>query len=88
MFLGESCFSSRFRQVRLRARCPGPRDAIHRRRGEGDSATRRARHGFFHQKERKQQLDDGWPESIVHHVVSQSVSYLASVLCEVLSRVS
>ena len=34
------------------------------------------------------QLDDEWPESIFHHVGSQSVSYLLSVQCEVLSRVS
>ena len=33
-------------------------------------------------------LDDEWPESIFHHVGSQSVSYLLSVQCEVLSRVS
>ena len=36
----------------------------------------------------KKQLDDEWPESIFHHVGSQSVSYLLSVQCEVLSRVS
>ena len=30
-----------------------------------------------------QQLDDEWPESIFHHVGSQSVSYLLSVQCEV-----
>ena len=29
------------------------------------------------------QLDDEWPESIFHHVGSQSVSYLLSVQCEV-----
>ena len=34
------------------------------------------------------QLDDEWPESIFHHVGSQSASYLLSVQCEVLSRVS
>ena len=34
------------------------------------------------------ELDDEWPESIFHHVGSQSVSYLLSVQCEVLSRVS
>ena len=28
-------------------------------------------------------LDDEWPESIFHHVGSQSVSYLLSVQCEV-----
>ena len=33
-------------------------------------------------------LDDEWLESIFHHVRSQSVSYLLSVQCEVLSRVS
>ena len=33
-------------------------------------------------------LDDEWPESIFHHVGSQSASYLLSVQCEVLSRVS
>ena len=33
-------------------------------------------------------LDDEWPESIFHRVGSQSVSYLLSVQCEVLSRVS
>ena len=33
-------------------------------------------------------IDDEWPESIFHHVGSQSVSYLLSVQCEVLSRVS
>ena len=27
-------------------------------------------------------LDDEWPESILHHVGSQSVSYLLSVQCE------
>ena len=31
-------------------------------------------------------LDDEWPESIFHHVGSQSASYLLSVQCEVLSR--
>ena len=36
----------------------------------------------------KNQLDDEWPESTFHHVGSQSVSYLLSVQCEVLSRVS
>ena len=35
-----------------------------------------------------QKLDDEWPESIFHHVGSQSVSYLLSVQYEVLSRVS
>ena len=38
--------------------------------------------------DRKKKLDDEWPESIFHHVGSQSVSYLLSVQCEVLSRVS
>ena len=33
-------------------------------------------------------LDDEWPESIFHHVGSQSARYLLSVQCEVLSRVS
>ena len=33
-------------------------------------------------------LDDKWPESIFHHVGTQSASYLLSVQCEVLSRVS
>ena len=33
-------------------------------------------------------LDDEWPESIFHHVGSQRASYLLSVQCEVLSRVS
>ena len=28
-------------------------------------------------------LDDEWPESIFHHVGSQSVSYVLSVPCEV-----
>ena len=37
---------------------------------------------------KKSELDDEWPESIFHHVGSQSVSYLLSVQCEVLSRVS
>ena len=36
----------------------------------------------------EEKLDDEWPESIFHHVGSQSVSYLLSVQCEVLSRVS
>ena len=31
-------------------------------------------------------LDDEWPESICHHVGCQSVSYVLSVQCEVLSR--
>ena len=35
-----------------------------------------------------QKLDDEWPESIFHQVGSQSASYLLSVQCEVLSRVS
>ena len=30
-----------------------------------------------------EKLDDEWPESIFHHVGSQSVSYLLSVQCEV-----
>ena len=33
---------------------------------------------FFNRK-----LDDEWPESMFHHVGSQSVSYLLSVQCEV-----
>ena len=33
-------------------------------------------------------LDDEWPESSFHHVGSQSVSYVSSVQCEVLSRES
>ena len=33
-----------------------------------------------------QKLDDEWPESIFHHVGSQSASYLLSVRCEVLRR--
>ena len=37
---------------------------------------------------KKLELDDEWPESIFHHVGSQSASYLLSVQCEVLSRVS
>ena len=40
------------------------------------------------QLDSQEQLDDEWPESIFHHVGSQSVSYLLSVQCEVLSRVS
>ena len=32
------------------------------------------------------QLDDEWPESIFHHVGSQSASYPVSVRCEVLRR--
>ena len=37
-----------------------------------------------HQADQAQQkLDDEWPESIFHHVGSQSVSYLLSVQCEV-----
>ena len=40
------------------------------------------------QRTRKRKLDDEWPESIFHHVGSQSASYLLSVQCEVLSRVS
>ena len=36
----------------------------------------------------KNKLDDEWPESIFHHVGSQSVSYLLSVQCEVPSRVT
>ena len=39
-------------------------------------------------KQTYKKLDDEWPESIFHHVGSQSVSYLLSVQCEVLSRVS
>ena len=39
-------------------------------------------------KATQQKLDDEWPERIFHHVGSQSVSYLLSVQCEVLSRVS
>ena len=38
-------------------------------------------------KRGKKKLDDEWPESIFHHVGSQSVSYLLSDQCEVLSRV-
>ena len=34
-------------------------------------------------KKPKKSLDDEWPESIFHHVGSQSVSYLLSVQCEV-----
>ena len=42
-----------------------------------------------HTNQRKwDKLDDEWPESIFHHVGSQSASYLLSVQCEVLSRVS
>ena len=37
---------------------------------------------------KKEKLGDEWPESIFHRVGSQSVSYLLSVQCEVLSRVS
>ena len=33
-------------------------------------------------------LDDEWPESIFHHVGSQSASHLSSVRCEVLRRFS
>ena len=39
-------------------------------------------------KNGKNRLDDEWPESIFHHVGTQSASYLLSVHCEVLSRVS
>jgi len=33
-------------------------------------------------RHREFSLDDEWPESIFHHVGSQSVSYLLSVQCE------
>ena len=42
----------------------------------------------LHPLAEKKKLDDEWPESIFHHVGSQSASYLLSVQCEVISRVS
>ena len=42
----------------------------------------------YAKRELPQKLDGEWPESIFHHVGSQSASYLLSVQCEVLSRVS
>ena len=38
--------------------------------------------------EKVRNLDDEWPQCIFHHVGGQSVSYLLSVQCEVLSRVT